>query len=120
MRVSRQRCFNFRHSRKRQPKRRPRRASSTLADIRWITRLIGIGGLTTPPFPYGGSGGLGSSLDAEEQTAMHDALHHTLTTVAPSDAHLYFGICQDCVCLGGETCCSSTSSPLRPAERTGS
>ena len=35
------------------------------------------------------------SLDAEEQTAMHDALHHVLTAVAPSDAHLYFGICQD-------------------------
>src|SRR6516162_6978329 len=51
MRVSRQRCFSFRHSRKRQPRRRPRRASSTLADIRWITRLTGIGGLTTPPFP---------------------------------------------------------------------
>jgi hypothetical protein len=30
----------------------------------------------TPPFPYGGSVDLGSSLDAEEQTAMHDALHH--------------------------------------------
>src|SRR5260370_41158728 len=44
---------------KRQPRRRPRRASSTLADIRWITRLIGIGGLTTPPFPYGGSMDLG-------------------------------------------------------------
>jgi hypothetical protein len=37
---------------------------------------------------------LGSSLDAEEQTAMHDALHYVLTTV-PSGAHLYFGICQD-------------------------
>ena len=34
------------------------------------------------------------SLDAEEQTAMHDALHYVLTTV-PSGAHLYFGICQD-------------------------
>jgi hypothetical protein len=38
---------------------------------------------------------LGSSLDAEEQTAMHDALHYVLTTVAASGAHLYFGICQD-------------------------
>jgi len=37
---------------------------------------------------------LGSSLDAEEQTAMYDALHYVLTTV-PSGAHLYFGICQD-------------------------
>jgi len=38
---------------------------------------------------------LGSSLDAEEQTAMHDALHYVLTTVAASGAHPYFGICQD-------------------------
>ena len=52
---------------------------------------------------------LGSSLDAEEQTAMHDALHCVLTTV-PSGAHLYFGICQDCAYLGGETCRSSTSA----------
>jgi hypothetical protein len=37
------------------------------------------------------------SLDAEEQTAMHDALHHVLTTVAASGAHLHFGICQVCV-----------------------
>src|SRR6266436_4513107 len=96
MRVSRQRCFSFRHSRRRQLRQRPRRASSTSADIRWITRLIGIGGsLTTPPFPYGGSVDLGSSLGAEEQTAMHDALHHVLTTIAASGAHLYFGICQD-------------------------
>ena len=35
------------------------------------------------------------SFDAEEQTAMHDALHYVLTTVAASGAHLYFGICQD-------------------------
>ena len=36
---------------------------------------------------------LGSSLDAEEQTATR-RLHYVLTTV-PSGAHLYFGICQD-------------------------
>ena len=40
------------------------------------------------------------SLDAEEQTAMHDALHHVLTTVAASGAHLHFGTCQDCAYLG--------------------
>jgi len=50
------------------------------------------------------------SLDAEEQTAMHDALHHVLTTVAASGAHRHFGVCQDCAYLGGETCCSSTSA----------
>jgi DNA-binding MarR family transcriptional regulator len=49
------------------------------------------------------------SLDAEEQTAMHDALHQVLTTVAASGAHRHFGVCQDCAYLGGETCCSSTS-----------
>ena len=48
---------------------------------------------------------------------MHDALHHVLTTVAASGAHLYFGICQHSVYLGGETCCRSTGSPLQPVER---
>jgi hypothetical protein len=50
------------------------------------------------------------SLDAEEQTAMHDALHHVLTTVAASGAHRRFGVCQDCGYLGGETRCSSTGA----------
>jgi DNA-binding MarR family transcriptional regulator len=52
------------------------------------------------------------SLEAEEQTAMHDALHHVLTAVAASGAHRRFGVCQDCAYLGGETCCSSTSATL--------
>src|SRR4029453_9625566 len=50
------------------------------------------------------------SLDAPEQAAMHDALHHVLTTVAASGAHRHFGVCQDCAYLGGETCCNSTSA----------
>src|SRR5262245_8003610 len=50
------------------------------------------------------------SLDTEEQTAMHDALHHVLTTVAASGAHRRFGVCQDCAYLGGQTSCSSTSA----------
>jgi DNA-binding MarR family transcriptional regulator len=50
------------------------------------------------------------SLEAEEQTAMHDALHHVLTTLAASGAQRHFGDCQDCAYLGGETCCSSTSA----------
>jgi DNA-binding MarR family transcriptional regulator len=45
------------------------------------------------------------SLDAEEQIAMHDALHQVLTTVAASGAHRQFGVCQDCAYL-----CSSTSA----------
>ncbi len=56
------------------------------------------------------------SLDAEEQTAMHDTLHHVLTTVAASGAHRHFGVCQDCAYLGGETCCSSTSATLSGLE----
>src|SRR2546428_4677515 len=56
------------------------------------------------------------SLDAEEQTAMHDALHHVLTTVAASGAHRHFGVCQDCAYLGGETCCSSTSATASALE----
>jgi DNA-binding MarR family transcriptional regulator len=50
------------------------------------------------------------SLDAEEQIAMHDALHHVLTTVAASGAHRRFGVCQDCTYLGGEMCCNLTNA----------
>jgi DNA-binding MarR family transcriptional regulator len=50
------------------------------------------------------------SLDSEEQTAMRDALHHVLTTVAASGAHRHFGVCQNCAHLGGETCRSSTNA----------
>ena len=50
------------------------------------------------------------SLDTEEQTTMHDALHNVLTTVAASGAHRRFGVCQDCTHLGGEMCCNLTSA----------
>src|SRR5437588_8241135 len=50
------------------------------------------------------------SLDAEEQTAMHRALHQVLTTVAASGAYRQFGVCQDCGSLVGEFCCSSRSA----------
>jgi DNA-binding MarR family transcriptional regulator len=49
------------------------------------------------------------SLDAEVQTAMHDALHRVLTTVAARGAHRHFGVCQDCANLSGETGRNSTS-----------
>jgi DNA-binding MarR family transcriptional regulator len=42
------------------------------------------------------------SLDAKEKTALYDALHQVLTTVAASGAHRCFGVCQDCTYLGGE------------------
>ncbi len=42
------------------------------------------------------------TLNAQEQTAMRDALHQVLTTIAASGAHRRFGGCQDCVYLGGE------------------
>jgi DNA-binding MarR family transcriptional regulator len=50
------------------------------------------------------------SLNAQEQTAMRDALHHVLTTIAASGAHQHFGVCQDCAYLGGEVYCDSTSA----------
>ena len=50
------------------------------------------------------------SLNAQVQSAMHDALHQVLTTVAASGAHRHFGVCQDCAYLGGETCRGSTSA----------
>ena len=55
------------------------------------------------------------SLDAKEQTAMHDALHKVLTTVAARGAHRYFGVCQDCTYFGGEIWRNlTTASPSAP------
>ncbi len=55
------------------------------------------------------------ALDAKVQTAMHDALHEVLTTVAASGAHRRFGICQDCTYLGGEVWCNlTTARPSAP------
>jgi DNA-binding MarR family transcriptional regulator len=48
------------------------------------------------------------SLNAQEQAAMRDALHHVLTTVAADGAHRHFGVCQDCAYLSGEMCRDST------------
>jgi DNA-binding MarR family transcriptional regulator len=48
------------------------------------------------------------SLNAQEQAAMRDALHHVLTTVAASGAHRHFGVCQDCAYLSGEAYRDST------------
>ncbi len=48
------------------------------------------------------------SLDAEEQAAVHRALRRVLATVAASGAHRHFGVCRDCVYLGGEAYCRST------------
>jgi hypothetical protein len=50
------------------------------------------------------------ALDVEEQTAMHDALHQVLTTLAASGARRRFGVCRDCTYLGGDICCTSTSA----------
>jgi DNA-binding MarR family transcriptional regulator len=50
------------------------------------------------------------SLKAQQQTAMRDALHHVLTTIAASGTHRHFGVCQDCAYLGGEMYSDSTSA----------
>jgi DNA-binding MarR family transcriptional regulator len=42
------------------------------------------------------------SLDPQQQTAMHDALHRVLATLAASGAHQHFGVCRDCAHLSGE------------------
>jgi DNA-binding MarR family transcriptional regulator len=48
------------------------------------------------------------ALHPEEQTAVHHALRHVLTTVAANGAHRHFGVCHDCGYLGGEACSRST------------
>jgi DNA-binding MarR family transcriptional regulator len=50
------------------------------------------------------------SLKAQQQTAMRDALHHVLTTIAASGTHRHFGVCQDCAYLGGEMYSDSTGA----------
>jgi DNA-binding MarR family transcriptional regulator len=50
------------------------------------------------------------SLNAQVQSAMHDALRQVLTAVVASGAHRHFGICQDCAYLAGETSRSSTGA----------
>src|SRR6266404_6743769 len=91
-------------SRSRSPRALPRQktnsASPTSANIRWITRLIGIGGASRLPLPYGGSVDLGGL--ARRGRANRDARRPPprATTVAASGAHLHFGICQDCAYLG--------------------
>jgi len=47
-------------------------------------------------------------LNAQEQAAMRDALHHVLTAVAADGAHRHFGVCQDCAYLSGEMYRDST------------
>jgi DNA-binding MarR family transcriptional regulator len=42
------------------------------------------------------------SLDPQEQTAMREALHRVLTTLAASGTHQHFGVCRDCAHLSGE------------------
>ncbi len=67
------------------------------------------------------------SLNAQEQAAMRDALHHVLTTVAADGAHRHFGVCQDCAYLSGEMYPRLDESepigprmpPVRPADRAG-
>jgi DNA-binding MarR family transcriptional regulator len=48
------------------------------------------------------------SLNAQEQAAMRDALHHVLTTIVAEGARRHFGVCQDCAYLSGEISRDST------------
>jgi DNA-binding MarR family transcriptional regulator len=51
------------------------------------------------------------SLDAEERSAMHHALHQVLTTLAASGAHRRFGVCRDCTYLDRECRNLTSASP---------
>jgi hypothetical protein len=58
------------------------------------------------------------SLDPQEQTAMHDALHRVLATLAASGTHQHFGVCRDCAHLSGEMNaipeCMLFGAPIEP------
>jgi DNA-binding MarR family transcriptional regulator len=56
------------------------------------------------------------SLNAQEQAAMRDALHHVLTIVAADGAHRHFGVCQDCAYLSGEMYRDSTRASRSAVE----
>ena len=53
-----------------------------------------------------------NSLDAEEQSAMREAMLHVLTAVVASGKHRHFGVCRDCAHLSREACCSATGETL--------
>ncbi len=53
------------------------------------------------------------SLDAQQQTAMHDALHRVLATLAASGAHQHFGVCRECAHLSWR----NERDPCMPAVR---
>src|SRR5262249_60444188 len=42
------------------------------------------------------------SLNPQDQTAMREALHRVLTTLAASGTRQHFGVCRDCAHLSGE------------------
>jgi DNA-binding MarR family transcriptional regulator len=42
------------------------------------------------------------SLDPQQQTAMREALHRVLASLAASGTHQHFGVCADCAHLSGE------------------
>ena len=67
------------------------------ADVRWPVVLQG----RKLPDPFEALVRAVGSLNAQEQAAMRDALHHVLTTVAADGAHRHFGVCQDCAYLSG-------------------
>jgi DNA-binding MarR family transcriptional regulator len=50
------------------------------------------------------------SLNSQDQTAMREALHRMLTTLAASGTRQHFGVCQDCAHLSGEMNADSTGT----------
>ena len=50
------------------------------------------------------------SLNPQEQTAMHDALHRVLATLAASGTHQHFGVCRECAHLSGDITSNSKSA----------
>ena len=52
------------------------------------------------------------SLDAQEQSAMRDAMLHVLTAVVTTGKHRHFGVCRDCTHLSREACCSAPGESL--------
>ena len=75
------------------------RTPSAFAEFQATTRGTALQAIKALEDPFEVLVHAADSLGAEVQSVMHHALHDVLTTVAASEAHLHFSVCQDCAYL---------------------
>ena len=75
------------------------RTPSAFAEFQATTRGTALQAIKALEDPFEVLVHAADSLGAEVQSVMHHALYDVLTTVAASEAHLHFSVCQDCAYL---------------------